>query len=329
VPYTLFYPRNERIENCAQSDAVPAGTAMIWCDLNAPTKDEEHWVESLLGIEIPTREEMHEIEPSSRLYVENGVIYCTANLVTKTDTPEPENHAVSFILSHNTLVTLRYSEPYSFANFSKRLLAYYPAESRGIGVLMGLIEAIINRLADVIEGSGHTLDDLIRVSFRPSLTDKQKSQHSLPDFEGLLREIGVQGDLLSKVRESLLSLSRMLAFLNTTAAFRADSGSMDQSASIQKDISALLDQSDSLSGKVAFLLDAALGMVSIQQTAIIKIFSVAAVIFLPPTLVASIYGMNFDVMPELGWKLGYPLAIVLMGISAWLPFRLFKKKKWL
>jgi magnesium transporter len=96
-----------------------------------------------------------------------------------------------------------------------------------------------------------------------------------------------------------------------------------------KDIAALSDQAGFLSGKVGFLLDASLGLVGVQQNAIIKIFSVAAVVFLPPTLVASIYGMNFDFMPELKWQLGYPLAIVLMILSAWLPYKLFKKKKWL
>lgn len=145
----------------------------------------------------------------------------------------------------------------------------------------------------------------------------------------LLRNIGVQGDLLSKMRESLLSITRVLSFVCNTVHCPPQTEAYSRLHILIKDVAALSDQAGFLSGKVGFLLDASLGLVGVQQTAIIKIFSVAAVVFLPPTLVASIYGMNFDFMPELKWLLGYPFAIVLMILSAWLPYKLFKKKKWL
>jgi magnesium transporter len=329
VPYTLFYREADAIRTMEDCALLPSESTLLWCDLNAPTREEEVLVESLFGIEVPTRDEMNEIEPSNRLYMEGGAVFCTATLVTKSDTPEPELHAVTFILTQGALITLRYSDPYSFTHFSKRLMLQSAEGVSGHSVMVGIVQAIINRLADIIENSSHALDHSNRQLFRPTITDAKLRQRSMPNFEEMLREIGIQADLLSKSRESLLSLARMLGFLVFTPTHSHAYGTDTHITVMQKDIPALLDQADSLSGKVAFLLDATLGLVDLQQTAIIKIFSVASVVFLPPTLVASIYGMNFQHMPELGWRLGYPLAIILMFASAWLPYRLFKKKKWL
>jgi magnesium transporter len=308
--------------------SLSANTA-IWYDLLDPTKEEERLVESHLHIEIPTRDELHEIELSNRLYRDHNAVYCTTTLVTKTLTPEPETHAVSFILKGDALVTLRYSDPYAFKHFTERAERSEAIPKDNVTLLLGLMEAIINRLADILEISSHQLDSIHRSLFRPSLTTKKQRQASMPDFEELLREVGVQGDLLSKIRESLLSLTRVLSFVSHTNFFPDTSQAHITNHNLVKDITALSDQAMFLSSKVSFLLDASLGLVGLQQTAIIKIFSVASVVFLPPTLVASLYGMNFTHMPELTWKAGYPLAIVLMVLSAFLPYLYFKKKKWL
>lgn len=303
---------------------------VVWYDLMTPAKDEENWLESTLGIEIPTRDEMHEIELSNRLYQENNAVYCTGSIITKADSPEPEIHAISFILKDNALITLRYSDPYSFRKYAKLLPeGNIPAPASGAVLMVGLLEESINRIADLLETSGRNLDAFNRALFRPSITQAELRQQDMPDFEAMLRDIGIHGDLLSKIRESLLSLSRVISFVCTTGYFPNPSEIYIRCQILLKDIAALTDHAGFLSGKVSFLLDATLGMVNIQQTSIIKIFSVASVVFLPPTLVASIYGMNFQRMPELGWSLGYPLAIVMMLLSAWLPYRLFKKKKWL
>jgi magnesium transporter len=303
--------------------------AILWYDLHAPTREEEQWVESRLGIQIPTREELRELELSNRLYEENGAMYCTATIVTKAETTMPEIHSVSFILLQGVLVTLRYSDPSAFTRIATEINAHKHQPIRATEVMAALLEALVNRVADVLENSSHLLDTTHRALFRPALQQPKQRQQQFPNIEALLRDIGVQGDVISKLRESLLSMSRVCRYAGHSHYFAEDAESHAMLDSVQRDISALNDHATFLSSKVSFLLDASLGVVGLQQTAIIKILSVASVVFLPPTLIASVYGMNFQHMPELGWKLAYPLAVVLMLLSALLPYAYFRKKKWL
>ncbi len=215
MPLNLFGLENGII--IAQNyDPAKTSAGFLWCDLFDPTEEEENWVESQLKIEIPTRREMHKMELSSRFYLENGATYTTASVVTKMDTPEPEIHAVSFILKDKSLVTLRYSELHSFPIYARYLLADAEQKPEGIIVLVGLLETIISKLADALENSSHALGRLNSQLFRPSVKDKTERQESMPDFEELLRNIGVQGDLLSKTRESLLNITRVLSFISNT-----------------------------------------------------------------------------------------------------------------
>ncbi|SEN71798.1 magnesium transporter [Roseovarius tolerans] len=295
----------------------------LWLDLLNPEREEEKAVEALLGLEIPTREEMEEIEISSRLYLEGVGAYMTAVLPAHADGDDPAMAPVSFVLTPEVLVTVRYHEPRAFVSFpphAERTGAEMPdAES----VLVALIEAIVDRLADILERAAREIDVISRRIFRPS---KEQSR----DNPKTLEEIGRKGDLTSNIRDSLLTLERLASFLGQVTVQRKSTKELrDRVKTLSRDIRSLLDHAGFLSQKVTFLLDATLGMINIEQNAIIKIFSVAAVIFLPPTLIASIYGMNFEHMPELGWMLGYPFAIGLMIVSATLPYAFFKRRGWL
>lgn len=302
---------------------------LVWIDLFSPTKEEENFVEELLKTNIPTRDEMHEIEISNRLYQENGIIYTTATIVTKADTVEPESHAISFILSNNCLITIRYSDPAPFKVFSHKIISSNCDNFYGIKLFSGLMEAIVNRIADILENAGHEIDNTTKEIFRPNIKDKNIRTKNKPDLEDILRQVGIRGDLISKARESMLSISRLLVFALQTSQFKSDEQENEKLQILLKDIHALNDHASFLSGKVNFLLDATLGMISIEQNSIIKIFSVAAVVFLPPTLVASIYGMNFNFIPELKFYFGYPMALIIMVLSAYLPYKFFKHKGWL
>jgi len=196
----------------------------------------------------------------------------------------------------------------------------------GAEILIGLIETIVDRLADYIEriqaeveGLSHSIFEL-----RGGAATRQRR------FDVLLRAIGREGEISSKARESAYSLGRLLTFL-VHAANERNLGKPLQARirTAARDVTSLIDHITFLSSKIIFLLDATLGMINIQQNDIIKIFSVAAVVFLPPTLLASIYGMNFHHMPELNWLFGYPLALVLMVLAAVLPYIYFKRKGWL
>jgi magnesium transporter len=297
---------------------------VAWIDLVAPTAEEEERVERFLGIEVPTREEMAEIEVSSRLYREGDVLYMTASLVTGADTALPESCPVTFILTKARLVTVRYAEPSVFRVFAQQAAKSDADLKNGDSIFVGLLEAIIDRTADVLEGIGRKMDAISRSVFQKEVSDEGMSR----DYKSVLRKIGRGGDLNAKARESLVSLGRLVNYVSAECG-DLHPGLRERTETMAADIRSLTDHASYLAGTAVFQLDATLGLINIEQNAIIKIVSVAAVVFLPPTLVASIYGMNFDAMPELEWLLGYPLALGLMVLSAVLPYVYFKRRGWL
>lgn len=311
-----------RLRPVADPFATP--DVVVWLDLLEPAGDEEARVEALLGIDVPTFEEMAEIEDSSRLYVDNGATFVTATLPTRADSGHPTAAPVTFILAGRRLVTVRYDTPRAFETFPQRAERLDLGCSDGATVLLALLDAIIERLADILEMTSGRIEALSREVFNRGTGKKTQ------DFGDVLRQIGSHADVVSHVLASLVILERLVAFLSAASKeLAADKRARVRLKSLSRDTRFLSEHATFLSQKVTFLLDATLGMVSIQQNAIIKIFSVAAVIFLPPTLVASIYGMNFTVMPELHWAFGYPMAIVLMIASAVGSYLVFKTRGWL
>jgi magnesium transporter len=313
-------------------NTVPNG--VVWLDLVAPTADEERVVEEALKIDIPTREELAEIEASSRLYQEDGAAFMTANLIRRGENDRPESSPVTFIIKGNQLITIRYHHPQAFPVYVHRAMKPQTTAMTGWGILLSLVEAVVDRAADHLERVGMIIDDTSRATFNTGRRPKgRKLRKKNMNFSELLENIGEEGDFNSKMRESLVSIGRMTAFMQAiidqTRQTKETKENRGRVRVIQRDIQSLTDHSSFLSGKISFLLDAVLGMSAIEQNNIIKIFSVASVVFLPPTLVASLYGMNFKFMPELDWKYGYPVAISLMLMSAFLPWLYFKRKGWL
>lgn len=300
--------------------------SMVWIDLVNPSNDEEDDLEKRLGIDIPTREEMEEIEISSRLYNEDGAAFMTATLPAQADGDDPQMQPVTFVLTGNRLVTIRYHEPRAFKTFPMRAEKVPMGCETGEGVLIALLEAIVDRLADILERAGRDIDGISRDVFQHKGAKPTKSQ----DFQKVLEAIGRKGDLTSNIRDSLVTLERLVGFLGQgTMQRKSGKDVRERIKTLARDVRSLADHASFLSQKITFLLDATLGMINIEQNAIIKIFSVAAVVFLPPTLIASIYGMNFQFMPELDEVYGYPMALGLMVLSAILPYVYFKRRGWL
>ncbi len=308
-------------------DLGAAADRAVWVDLLNPTAEEERTVEDWLGVGVPTREEMEEIEISSRLYTESGANVMTATLPSQTDTDKPVMSPVSFVLSNHRLVTVRYHEPQVFKVLPQRAEKVPLGCTSGETILATLLEAIVDRLADVLERIGRDILDVSEGIFHPLANNASRRGR---DYQLILRKIGRKEELISNIQDSLISLQRLTGFFGN-AVLKEDksTGVRTRVKTVSRDVASLSDYASFLSQKVTFLLDATLGLINIEQNGIIKIFSVAAVVFLPPTLVASVYGMNFKVMPELGWHLGYPFALILMVISAVLPFLYFKRRGWL
>jgi magnesium transporter len=298
----------------------------IWIDLVDPTKEEEHVVEEAVRVGVPTREEMREIETSSQLYREGDAAIMTVRVVKREVSWVPALTDATFILTPRNLVTVRYVETKPFNLFSVRADKDGHLDSPA-AIMIGILETVVDRAADILEEVGEELDRTSQRLFNQTTTPNPSIVSA--DLQTTIQHIGRNGDLASKVRESLHGLSRAVSFFRATETALASPDLTVRMNTLRRDIRSLLDHNMYLASNTQFLLDSTLGLINIQQNAIIKIFSVAAVIFLPPTLIASIYGMNFEHMPELKWFLGYPTALGLMVLSAVLPYLYSKRRGWL
>jgi magnesium transporter len=309
-------------------------------------------VERLLGVGIPTRQEMAEIEESARLYEEPGTLFITAVVVTGiSQRRRPSTGEVTFVLTPRTLVTVRYADPLPFRTFAAKCRRDPSAHETSELVFLSLAENIVNRLADVLEMTGAELDTLSDAVFAngdgtgeppgagesavPDAARRRRAwrlaRRRAPsaDLQAVVKRIGWANSLAGKLRESLLSVGCMLAFFRQGAGDRLRDGVKARLRTLDRDVASLTDYDAQLSAEMGFLLQATFGLISVQQNNIIKVFSIAAVLFLPPTLVGTIYGMNFEHMPELEWLFGYPFALVLMVASAIASYCWFKHSRWL
>lgn len=307
----------------ADGENIPADS--LWLDLLNPTPEERRAVDAVLGMELPTRADMEEIEISSRLYQEDGGMFMTALVLSHSESDQPTADVVTFVLAHEKLVTIRYIDPQPFRTFAARCERTTVHATKAEQILLGLLDVIVDRMADVLERAGADIESISRNIFNPDPGAKTGSR----DFQGILRALGRKHDLTGKMRESLLTVSRVLTFLTQALDDKPTKDVKAHLKTLTRDVQSLQDHTSYLGSKLNYLLDATLGLINIDQNNIIKIMSVAATVFLPPTLFASIWGMNFHDMPELNWMIGYPVAIAVMIVSAVLPYVWFKRRGWL
>jgi magnesium transporter len=314
---SLVDPKVERIPENA-----------TWIDLEEPTKEEEALVERCTQVGIPTEDEMKEIEPSSRLYERNGTLYMTISALRGVDEDHPSTTPITFVLAGNRLVTVRYATPKPVRNFENHARREPEVARDALTVLLRLLDAIIDRLADELEELAAEIEAISTQVFARNLEARRIPAERLT---ALLTRIGRAQTLLAKIRYTAVSTSRMLSFLGGTSRMHeeAQKEARHHLVSLTTDVTSLSEHANFLSDNLIFLLDASLGLISIEQNAAMKLFSWAAVVFLPPTLIAGIFGMNFHHMPELDWVYGYPLSLVLMLISAVGPYLYFKKRGWI
>ena len=293
----------------------------LWIDLIAPTVDEERAVEAALGgLPLPTREEMAELEASSRLYREHGSTYVVSDLIHNGDADIPAIDPVTFVLTPGPLVTIRYFDPRPFSMMDEKLARDPNLCMAAPDLFLHLMEAVIDRASDVLSRN------VARVE---AIADHIFAGHKATGFEKLITRLGRARTANARIEQSLAGLARIFTFVALDDRIEKDHEKAEHLRSLSRDARSLSDHNHAVAASIDFQLSAALGLINIEQSSIIKIFSVAAVAFMPPTLIASIYGMNFDHMPELHWMQGYPLAILAMLIAAILPLLWFKKKGWL
>ncbi len=346
----LLTPGATQLRPSEAGQDLPADA--LWIDLLEPSKDEEALVEKFLGIDIPTREEMREIEESSRLYREGEAVYMTIRVIFGMDTGQPRTRAITFVLTERCLATVRYINPHAFRNFEERFAREHaPAPANGAEVFVELLERIVDRIADVLEGVENDLERISDVVFHedeaevdPEKKSERKDaavvvangkttecdQQELPttvNLQKLLKRLGRHNAAGARLRESLLSITRLLPFLCGTHAPLPDN-LHERLQTLERDVKSLSEFDSQVAQEIEFLLDATLGLINLEQNNIIKVFTIVATLLMPPTVIGSIYGMNFKNMPELDWHYGYPFALALMVLSAAIPYWWFKKKGW-
>ncbi|TNC51948.1 magnesium transporter [Rubellimicrobium rubrum] len=296
----------------------------IWVDLYRPQPEQAAKVAEQLGIEVPTLADMEEIEISNRLYRENGNDFMTAILPGQLPDGAQLSGPVTFILTPERLVTVRHHAPRPFETFSARADRSSTGCATHLRLFLGLVEEIVSRLADLLEATGRALDTIAARVYAGS------SEPLTPaELEEALRAVGRQGEVLARVRLGLLTTERMLSVFGLWMEERKDLGLKGFVKTLMRDMQALEVHVDFLSGRVGLATDTTLGMVNLSQNQTVRIVSVVAVLFLPPTLIGTVYGMNFHNMPELDWPWGYPMALVLMVLSAVLSWAYFKWRGWL
>jgi magnesium transporter len=299
-----------------------------WIDMEEPTRAEEQLVERCIKVNVPTKAEMAEIEPSSRLYEKNGALYMTVSALRGVDEHLPTTTPIGFVLAGNRLVTIRYATPKPVRTFENHARRDPELVRDGPTALVRLLDAIIDRLADEIEQVSARMEELSGEIFQERPDERRIPAAKLT---ALLTSIGRTQTLLAKIRYSAVSTLRMLSFLAGSNLIHEEQQkeARHHLASLTADVTSLSEHASFLSDNLTFLLDASLGLISIEQNAAMKLFSWAAVVFLPPTLIAGIFGMNFHYMPELSWRLGYPLSLALMLATAVGPYLYFKKRGWI
>ena len=299
-----------------------------WIDLEEPTNEEERLVERCIGVDVPTQDEMSEIEPSSRLYEKNNALYMTLNALRGLDEQHPTTTPIGFVLAGSRLVTIRSATPKPVRTIESHARRDPELVRNGSTALVRLVDAIIDRLADEIEAVSARMEQLSQEIFQ-----EQQDERRIPaaKLTALLTSIGRTQTLLTKIRYSAVSTLRMLSFLSGSNFVHDESNKelRHHVVSLNTDVASLGEHSSFLSDNLTFLLDASLGLISIEQNAAMKLFSWAAVVFLPPTLIAGIFGMNFHYMPELNWHYGYPISLVLMLATAVGPYLYFKRRGWI
>ena len=310
----------------AETERIPDEAA--WIDLEEPTNEEERLVERCIEVNVPTQAEMAEIEPSSRLYEKNGALYMTVSALRGVDEAHPSTTPIGFVLAGNRLVTIRYATPKPVRTFENHARREPELVRDGPTALVRLLDAIIDRLADEIEAVSGMMEQLSQQIFQ-----EQQDERRIPAarLTALLTSIGRTQTLLTKIRYSAVSTLRMLSFLGGSTLVHDQNNKelRHHVTSLTTDVTSLSEHSSFLSDNLTFLLDASLGLISIEQNAAMKLFSWAAVVFLPPTLIAGIFGMNFHYMPELDWRWGYPLSLVVMLATAIGPYLYFKRRGWI
>ena len=303
------------------------GRPPVWIDLLNASESEIAEAQRLTRLRVPEREALSEIESTSRIFFENDALYLSLPLITPLDDTMTALIPVGFVITSETLLTVRFADSTAFDAVRKDVENVDDLKTDE--VFAQIFEAMVDRAADRLEHTSTELDAVSRSAFHADHAGKRGLAKASNALRNALRKIGQTGDRLSQVRDTLLGLDRISAFLIETPRCNFSAGVVQRLKAVHADIASLNNYVEHLANKVQFLLDATLGFINIEQNDIVKILTVVSVVGVPPVLVAGVYGMNFKNMPEYNWAFGYPYSLILMVVSAVVPLIWFKRRGWL
>jgi magnesium transporter len=310
-----------------QSIGAELSSEIIWVDLLNATAEERQFVEQRLKIRVPSEESLSEIEASSRLIFDHGTLYLSSPSVRLDENNEAQITPVGFVIGPRVLVTVRFVPLPTFDMVVKRIEADDDLQN-GMCVFTGLLEAMVDRGADVLEHLGARTDTLSRAVFKGGLVRSKRPVRSSRKMREALENVGELADRLAKARDVLLGVGRIASFAGDVGSEWITPSSKKRLEAVSKDVVSLSDYESRLSDKIQLLLDAVLGFINIQQNDLFKILTIVSVVGVPPTILVGIWGMNFKHMPELDWSFGYLLAWAAIIASGILPLLWFKRRGW-
>jgi magnesium transporter len=299
----------------------------VWIDLLHPTEQERSDVERATHLRVPVQADLAEIESSSRLLKEHDTFYLSTPMIHRSEGGETTVAPLGFVLSPERLITARFSAMPVFDDFADRFAASKPRTSAH--AFVGLLEGVVDRLADVLEMVAAELEKISHRIFRGPKEPQRNAAKLDAELRGTLRSVGQAGERLGNLRDSLVGMQRIIIYVHEMGVNWIEPDLLHRCNTVRQDIASLADYDVQLNNKVQFLLDATLGFINIEQNNGIKILTVVSVVGVPPTLVASIYGMNFKWIPELQWDYGYFYGLGMIVASAILPLVWFKKRGWI
>jgi magnesium transporter len=304
-----------------------AETSALWLDLRDPRPDELAKAEAVAGIRLPSRDDLSEIERSSRLRSRDGVLSMSVPMTTPTSGGQPQTAPVGFVLSKDRLITVRFTALASFDAVAGKFGGADTAPASSLEVFVDLCDEIVDHLADSLEQVAAELRDMSVATFHTDV-DGRHAIRSNRVIRAKLRHVGRLGDRVSETRDSLLGVGRAIDFASGLTAEWSDEKLQSRMKTLQQDVASLDDYKTHLSDKVQFLLDAMVGLIGIAQNDVFKVLTIVSIVGIPPTLIAGIYGMNFKGMPEYDWAWGYPYGLAVIALSAIIPLAWFKWRGW-
>ena len=325
-----FYGSGTKGPIDAGADPANIPDTVNWIDAFEPSPSEIAFLRAAMGTRVPTLEDLVEIESSSRLASEDDALIMSLSATTKDDSGYPRTTPVGFVVTPKRLATIRFAHLPSFESLSKQICGKGELSTGGYGALVTILEIIVDHIADLLERIGGDLDEMSRTVFETGLLGGKgrRPTNANTRLARILKTIGRDGDLVSKVSESMLGLTRMVQYITTKGQGGVTPELKARLETVSQDAKSLHDFQEHLTGKTQFLLDTLLGLANIEQNNVFRVLTVVSVVGIPPTFIASMYGMNFKNIPEYDWAHGYAYGLTLIFLSAVVPAAWFKFKGW-